>query len=97
VRAVKLTGMWEARAMDIEAITARLEAISATTPWQRHGADVHAGGTMLLQGRDGSSEHRRQADLVAEFVANAPGDIEALLAAVRSLHGDRPSPPIGMA
>jgi hypothetical protein len=69
--------------MDVEAIRRRL---AGATPgeWARHGADVYVAGEVepLVRGRDGSAALRAQADLDAEFIAHAPGDIAALLDAL---------------
>jgi len=65
----------------IEEIRARAVAASAGS-WRRHVADVWLEDLSLLlfRGRDGSSEIREQADLDAEFVANARDNILALMA-----------------
>jgi hypothetical protein len=63
---------------DLTAIRRRVEQ-ATSGPWQRHGADVHAGGQPLLRGRDGTGEARAQADRDAEFVAHARQDVLDLL------------------
>jgi hypothetical protein len=77
---------------DLEAVEARLDA-ATPGPWECNGDGEAAGHTLTIYGRDRGRwvAHVPNRDLNnnADLIANAPADLRALLAEVRTLRAER--------